>query len=141
MSIESRKSYKSLCDNERKIINGLLCDMYDLEHNSIDMFTKRLFDFHYSINLLKEQNKLLAFCIYKRDYRSHMGEIFHIDTLCVTEKGKGYGLKLLDIFKGCNLQLECKIDNENAQIFYEKIGLEKRAFSYIGKNTNIYFSL
>ena len=131
LKIECRKSYESLYDNEKQIIIESLCDLYDLDRIVVNMFVVKLFEFHYQINILKQNDIVVAFCIYKPDYRSHIGAIYHVDTLYVIEKNQGYGTELLNVFKGSTIQLECKACNKSAQAFYDKFGLKKRAYSYM----------
>ena len=86
----------------------------------------------------KDNKKTLGCAIWKYVIRGYAGKVLHVDTLVTVEKGKGYGKSLVIYLKYRSedldgIQLECPLDNEEAQEFYEANGFEKRAYSYVIK--------
>lgn len=99
-----------------------------------DVALSELISSNYSIATLSDNDELHALCIFKPDYRSHIGNIIHIDTISVDQPGKGNGAKMINalkLFYNRPIQLECKVCNKLAQEFYLAKGFEQRGYSFI----------
>lgn len=118
-------------------INNLMSKAYsDIDTRVLAVRFVTAFDWDYNVKILFNNSRLVGLCLYKYDYRIHDGATAFIDTLVVSDAGLGFGKKLLDEFKGQNIELTCPFLNTNAQGFYDNNRFKRRAISYIRNSGN-----
>lgn len=139
MKIDHKK-LSELKEEDINCIALIIARVY--QHNSIDLIVSRLYNMckfeDYTLCLAYEYDAICGVAIYKFDWRMWGGHILYVDTLSAFPTGKGIGKALLNELAAkaarhqCQaLQLECRVENEDATRFYKDYGMERRASSFI----------
>jgi len=133
MKIKTKEHHEDITQEELELLSKVYSDKNARSQSDIlYSITLRLSCEGYHMDVLLGDNlELLGICIWKHDRSLGLGDFIRVDTLVVSEQGKGYGSKLLSRFDSRKITIDILVDNTEGQRFYEARNFKRRAYSYV----------